>query len=638
MLQILRFQLISSKKYSAPVCQEIIDDIKNKTDKWVPLELSENPFSGQSLKDTQQRFGIKNANRNPNFSGIFRNFGQSKKSFNLESLKVTSIPQSFDARDVWPDCIHATRDQGQCGSCYAFAAAGMMSDRVCIQTEGKIDFVLSTGDLVYCDMSNYGCDGGWMTNTLVYLTQVGIATEQCIGYDGYSSKCYDRCDDKSVEFKRYKCKKGSTKIMTDKLEIMRDLMENGPSIVAFQVYEDFQNYGGGTYEYTTGEFVVGHATKLIGWGFDRTGRLYWISQNQWGITWGGRNGYGYFQIYDGELGFASVVWSLLLLSVHFEKGLALDNHPVRDEIVEKIKVHAKSWKPMETGDNRLGDIPLEQFAMKLGRIPDISQITNKISQGVHDAFRFFNHRQSASSHHTVMSKKYMKLLQEQGGEIPKSFDSRQKWPDCMHPIRDQQLCGSCWAFASSSFLSDRFCIHSGGDINVLLAPQDLVSCNYENLGCSGGQLIGTINYLISEGITSETCMPYQNNDKACDFKCINKTESYTKYYCEKDSLTILSETEEIQLELMTNGPLMVGLTVYEDFPNYKEGVYEYITGSAVGGHAIKLIGWGTDENGTVHWICQNQWGADWGENGYVRIKSGQLGLDSMVMGCTPDIE
>lgn len=57
----------------------------------------------------------------------------------------------------------------------------------------------------------------------------------------------------------------------------------------------------------------------------------------------------------------------------------------------------------------------------------------------------------------------------------------------------------------------------------------------------------------------------------------------------------MNEREAIKRELMENGPMMVGLTVYEDFMNYEKGVYEYTTGVAVGGHAIKIIGWGHDE-------------------------------------------
>lgn len=50
---------------------------------------------------------------------------------------------------------------------------------------------------------------------------------------------------------------------------------------------------------------------------------------------------------------------------------------------------------------------------------------------------------------------------------------------------------------------------------------------------------------------------------------------------------------------------MVGLTVYEDFLSYSEGIYELTAGEFVGGHAMKLIGWGTDDDGYLYWILQN---------------------------------
>lgn len=48
---------------------------------------------------------------------------------------------------------------------------------------------------------------------------------------------------------------------------------------------------------------------------------------------------------------------------------------------------------------------------------------------------------------------------------------------------------------------------------------------------------------------------------------------------------------------------MVGLSVYEDFINYASGVYHYTAGRMVGGHAIKLVGWGHEEDGSLYWIC-----------------------------------
>jgi cathepsin B len=87
--------------------------------------------------------------------------------------------------------------------------------------------------------------------------------------------------------------------------------------------------------------------------------------------------------------------------------------------------------------------------------------------------------------------------------FPNAFDSRTRWPGCVHPVLDQGQCGSCWAFGATESLrwihnvgfyhykyfifSDRFCIESNGTVNVVLSPQSLVSCDWEgNFGCDGG--------------------------------------------------------------------------------------------------------------------------------------------------------
>lgn len=67
-------------------------------------------------------------------------------------------------------------------------------------------------------------------------------------------------------------------------------------------------------------------------------------------------------------------------------------------------------------------------------------------------------------------------------------------------------------------------------------------------------------------------------------------------------MEIAAHPERIQEYLMKNGPMMVGLTVFEDFLSYEKGIYEYTTGEIVGGHAMKLIGWGTDVDGFLYWI------------------------------------
>jgi cathepsin B len=59
-------------------------------------------------------------------------------------------------------------------------------------------------------------------------------------------------------------------------------------------------------------------------------------------------------------------------------------------------------------------------------------------------------------------------------QAPISFDARTQWPDCVDYIRDQQHCGSCWAFGASEALSDRYCIKGN---KILLSPQYMVSCD-----------------------------------------------------------------------------------------------------------------------------------------------------------------
>ena len=94
--------------------------------------------------------------------------------------------------------------------------------------------------------------------------------------------------------------------------------------------------------------------------------------------------------------------------------------------------------------------------------------------------------------------------------MPKYYNTREKFPDCHPEVLDQQICGSCWAFASSGMLSDRLCISSEGQIKVTLSAQDMINCDFENFGCHGGYFIPAIEYLQSDGTVSNQCKPYQN--------------------------------------------------------------------------------------------------------------------------------
>ena len=68
------------------------------------------------------------------------------------------------------------------------------------------------------------------------------------------------------------------------------------------------------------------------------------------------------------------------------------------------------------------------------------------------------------------------------------------------------------------------------------------------------------------------------------------------------SIKVLSSPSAIKEEIFLNGPVNTGFYVYSDFLEYKSGVYRHTHGRLLGGHAVKIIGWGTEDNGNEFWI------------------------------------
>ena len=71
-----------------------------------------------------------------------------------------------------------------------------------------------------------------------------------------------------------------------------------------------------------------------------------------------------------------------------------------------------------------------------------------------------------------------------------------------------------------------------------------------------------------------------------------------------------------------------------DFEAYTGGVYQHTSGKYLGGHAVKMIGWGVDaDTGTPYWLCVNSWNYGWGEQGLFRILRGsdECGIESSVV-------
>eukprot|EP00325_Prymnesiales_sp_UTEX-LB-985_P020522 CAMPEP_0174730410 /NCGR_PEP_ID=MMETSP1094-20130205/55546_1 /TAXON_ID=156173 /ORGANISM="Chrysochromulina brevifilum, Strain UTEX LB 985" /LENGTH=300 /DNA_ID=CAMNT_0015932671 /DNA_START=95 /DNA_END=997 /DNA_ORIENTATION=+ len=217
-------------------------------------------------------------------------------------------------------------------------------------------------------------------------------------------------------------------------------------------------------------------------------------------------------------------------------------------------------------------------------------------------------------------------------DIPASFDATKQWSGLVHPIRDQQRCGSCWAFSAAEVLGDRVAI-AKGKASPVLSPEDLVSCDTGDMGCSGGQLPNAWSYLKNTGIVTDKCFPYSagtGTAPTCPKKCAD-SESWSAKQKASSAYAVTGVTN-IQKELMTNGPVQVAFKVYKSFMSYKTGVYKKHWYEVIpeGGHAVKLVGWGT-EDGNDYWLVANSWNTNWGLDGFFKISRGddQCGIEKM---------
>jgi hypothetical protein len=107
----------------------------------------------------------------------------------------------------------------------------------------------------------------------------------------------------------------------------------------------------------------------------------------------------------------------------------------------------------------------------------------------------------------------------------------------------------------------------------------------------------------------------------------------------ESSYGIPSDEQAIITDIYQHGSVEVALSVYEDFLNYKNGVYQHVHGNYLGGHAVKMIGWGV-ENGVKFWLIVNSWNEGWGDNGLIKILRGSdhCGVESQVVAGIPKLK
>lgn len=209
----------------------------------------------------------------------------------------------------WGDKLSALsqpRDQGGCGSCWAFASGNVLRAQSEIHAERR-DF--SMQELVSCVPNpehcggDGGCSGATVELAMDYVLRVGSLTEQDFPYTGTDEQCpLERQADvnahmlaKHKDFEKVSRNKGEAygmvgwmRLPENKvLPVKQALVTHGPLGVALMVSDLFQLYMGGILPACEPEAVINHAVTLVGFGEDESvSTKFWRIQNSWGQDWG----------------------------------------------------------------------------------------------------------------------------------------------------------------------------------------------------------------------------------------------------------------------------------------------------------------------------------------------------------------
>src|SRR5271166_283617 len=222
-----------------------------------------------------------------------------------------SFPSSFDWRTR--GVVGPVTDQGWCGSCVSFATTGMVGAMAAVE-QGGSSIHLSEADQHFCSSHGANC-GGWNNgDALGQINSRGVVADADFPYMSafdnppigdpndpehlWIAHCRGVAD---RERKIYKIDVVHGWTGDDRKTYLANV---GPLVCGFEVFEDFDQYGGGVYRHVSGNSRGGHAVMVIGFS---EAESCWICRNSWGAGFGGAahpdgTGAGFFKIGYGECG------------------------------------------------------------------------------------------------------------------------------------------------------------------------------------------------------------------------------------------------------------------------------------------------------------------------------------------------
>jgi len=197
----------------------------------------------------------------------------------VSDLSLSALPQSVDWRTV--GAVTPVKNQGQCGSCWAFSTTGSVEGANFIATKNLVP--LSEQQLVDCSSSygNNGCNGGLMDYGFQYIRDKGICSEASYPYTAVTGTCQTTCKPVIPPA----TVTGYTDVPANNMNALQEAVAMQPVSVAIEADQQvFQFYSGGVLTGTCGT-NLDHGVLVVGYD-TASNPPYWIVKNSWGASWG----------------------------------------------------------------------------------------------------------------------------------------------------------------------------------------------------------------------------------------------------------------------------------------------------------------------------------------------------------------
>lgn len=287
----------------------------------------------------------------------------------------------------------------------------------------------------------------------------------------------------------------------------------------------------------------------------------------------------------------------------------------RDELRKRRKIFVENYRRI-VAHNRLYDANRLSFNCSINRYTDLT--TEEFVER-HTGLKNSITDKASALRRIKMYGKSLFNSRFPRRKISKNVTNEIDWrPLAVTDVKQQGNCGCCWSFASAGALEGQ--IFRKYNRLVSISAQNLIDCIHTNDtdGCDGGLMTDAFKYVQeNRGVLSDDDYPYDGQQNSLCRHDERKASAYCKGFVELPSGSEI----DLQQAVKEIGPIAAGIDAsFLSIQFYQSGIYfEPGCNSIDINHAILVVGYGADGDGSEYYIVKNSWGDGWGEQGYLRI-------------------